>query len=682
MDIKKEAMTILKSLYGESAQFRPGQYEAIEATLTNRRTLVVQKTGWGKSLVYFTATKLLRNAGRGTTIVVSPLLALMDNQRDAAEKLNLHCEAFNSTLKSEQRKAALSDLQSDNYDLIFVTPETLFKDDMNKAIQKTRIGLFVIDEAHCISDWGNDFRLDYSNLHKIIAAMPSDVPVLATTATANNRVIEDIKKQFGNNVFVSRGPLTRESLAIQVLKFKDRIDRYTWIIKNIDKLPGTGIIYCLTHADCVRLSDFLVKNGISAMPYYSGEGEVDEQNAKALEKFSNNQIKVIVATVKLGMGYDKADIGFVIHFQMPSNIVAYYQQIGRAGRNTEKAYAILMCGEEDDEIHDSFINEAFPTRDECYGVISLLEREGGMKLGEIERSVNIAHNRLKDKVLAFLNHEGAIYRDGYEYYLSSNKYVYNEEHYNEIMAQRRTEYEQLRSLADINTCYSKFVVNCLDDLTAHDCGKCANCLHTDLIPYTMNLRDKESALRYLNSLTMPIEPRKMWSDRSFTGQAKIDLLNEQGVCLSKYNDVGYGTLVRHGKYDKHEFDVKLVERSAEVLRPIILNNNIKHICCVPSLRSDLVKNFTKKLATLLRIEFVDCLVKSKAAQQKSMQNSPFQCRNAWNSFTVADCKVPSKLILVDDIIDSKWTMTVCGYKLMQNGAQFVFPFALADSSRR
>ncbi len=637
MNIKNEAIKILKRLYGEDAKFRSGQYEAIEATLTNKRTLVVQKTGWGKSLVYFTATKLLRDAGRGTTIVVSPLLVLMDNQIEAATKLNLRCEAFNSSLKDDCRVEALNKLRSDQYDLIFVTPETLFKNDVYTALQETRIGLFVIDEAHCISDWGNDFRLDYSNLHKIIGAMPTDVPVLATTATANNRVVDDIKRQFGNNVFVSRGPLTRESLAIQVVKMKDRADRYAWIPKNINKLPGTGIIYCLTHTDCVRLSEFLVYNGISAMPYYSGNEETDAQNAIALEKFKNNEIKAIVATIKLGMGYDKGDIGFVIHFQMPSNIVSYYQQIGRAGRNIEKAYAILMCGKEDDDIHEYFMNEAFPTREECYGVISLLERYGGMTKSEINCKINISGSRLT-KALDFLEHEEAIYRDNYKYYLSLKKYIYNEEHYNEITAQRKKEYEQLQALTEIKTCYSKYIVSCLDDLSAHDCGNCANCLHSDLISTNLDLADKERALRYLNSITLPITPRKRWPNDSFTGHVNIDVPNAEGICLSKYNDVGYGALVREGKYNKHNFDDRLIERSVQALKGIIEANGIKHVCCVPSLRSDIVKDFTMKLATALGIEFIDCLIKSNAEPQKAMQNSAFQCRNAWGSFSVPIAK--------------------------------------------
>ncbi len=680
MNIKIEARNILKNLYGENAEFRPGQFEAIEATLTNRRTLVVQKTGWGKSLVYFTATKLLRNTGRGVTIVVSPLLSLMDNQIDAATKLNLRCIAFNSTLKGDDRKSALEDLQSDKCDLIFVTPETLFKKDVNDALLKTRIGLFVIDEAHCISDWGNDFRLDYSNLHKIISAMPKDVPVLATTATANNRVVDDIKRQFGNNVFISRGPLTRESLAIQVINLKDRAERYAWILKNIGSLPGTGIIYCLTHSDCKRLSDFLVQNGIAAMPYYSGDGEIGEQNKEALDNFKNNQIKAIVATIKLGMGYDKGDIGFVIHYQMPANIVSYYQQIGRAGRNIDKAYAILLCGEEDDDIHEYFMEEAFPKQDESDHIVDLLGNEGGMTVPTMRNRINISNKRL-EKALGFLVHEGAVYRDGSKYYLSPNKYVYNEIHYNEITQQRKVEYDQMKALSLISSCYSRFIVEKLDDNTAHDCGKCSNCLHKELIPSELTFEDKMRALSYLEGLKIDIEPRKRWTDNSFTGRFDIDMLNEVGICLSKYNDVGYGKLVRQGKYDTHEFDIHLIERSEALLNSIVINYDIEYICCVPSLRSDIVKNFTIKLAKKLKIEFIDCLIKSRAEPQKIMQNSAFQCRNAWNSFSVADVKVPSKLILVDDIIDSKWTMTVCGYKLMQNGAQLVFPFALADSSR-
>ena len=343
-EIYAKASLILRQLYGEKATFRDGQYEAIEATMTKRRTLVVQRTGWGKSLVYFICTKLMRSEHRGVTLVVSPLLVLMENQMEAAEKMGLRCDVLNSTVK-DRRKDILTAIEQDEVDLVFVTPETLFSEDVQSHIRNFRIGLFVIDEAHCISDWGHDFRLEYGNLRKIVAQLPENVPILATTATANNRVVSDLCAQLGNDVFISRGPLTRDSLYIQILNKPDKIERYAWMLENIPKLPGSGIIYCLTQRDCDYLAEFLNKNRISAAAYYSRNGEDGaDLNCAIEEKFRKNKLKVIVATIKLGMGYDKGDIAFVIHYQMPSNIVSYYQQIGRAGRSIDKAYIFLMYG--------------------------------------------------------------------------------------------------------------------------------------------------------------------------------------------------------------------------------------------------------------------------------------------------------------------------------------------------
>ena len=678
-EIRSKAVKILKSLFGANAEFRPGQYEAIEATLLNKRTLVVQKTGWGKSLVYFTATKLLRDSGNGLTLVVSPLLALMENQMEAAKKLNLKCAALNCLTK-DARADILNQIKDGVLDLVFVTPETLFNSEVQQAIKDIKVGLLVIDEAHCISDWGHDFRLEYGNLYKIINTMPDNVPILATTATANDRVVEDLKAQLGGGVFVSRGPLTRESLAIQIVRLKDRADRYTWLKKNLNKLPGSGIIYCLTKRDCEYISDFLNGNGISAMSYHSSSGE--DVNELALRRFERNEIKAIVATTKLGMGYDKGDIGFVIHFQMPSNVVSYYQQIGRAGRNIDKAYAILMTGQEDEDIIDYFIEEAFPTREECNGIVNLLDIAGGCSQSFLLKELNIEYKRLL-KALQFLENEGAVYCENRRYYPTANKYVYNEELYNGITQTRLKEKEQMKTFISYDGCYSKFIVNCLDDFTATECGKCANCLHRDLISSEITLADKEDALSFIKSLKIPIEPRLKWASTSLTGQTKIEFVNKPGICLSKYGDVGYGELVKNNKYNGEDFCEELIQRSAEVLQEFLADCGVKHITCVPSLRNDKVEIFTKKLAERLQIKFVPCLLKSSAAQQKTMQNSEHQCYNALTSFSAADADdLPEKIILVDDIVDSKWTLTVCGYKLMEKGVQEVYPFALADSSRR
>lgn len=682
-EIYAAANSIIKKLYGENAGFRDGQYEAIEATMTKRRTLVVQRTGWGKSLVYFVCTKLMRSMNRGVTMVVSPLLALMENQLEAAHKMGLKCDVLNSTVK-DRREDILKSIEHDELDLVLVTPETLFSEDVQRHIRNIKIGLFVIDEAHCISDWGHDFRLGYGNLRKIVNQLPSNVPILATTATANDRVVSDLSAQLGAGVYISRGPLTRESLYIQVLNKPNKIERYAWIAENVPKLPGSGIIYCLTQRDCDCLADFLNKNRISAAAFYSRNGDDGELLNRSIEEdFNNNKLKVIVATIKLGMGYDKGDISFVIHYQMPSNIVSYYQQIGRAGRNIDKAYVFLMYGKEDEEIIDYFINTAFPTESETNRIIEFVGGRDGVKGYQIVSALNIRKARI-DKALSFLENDGFIRRDKGTYFITPKKYRYDREHYDSVTAIRIMEKEQMKQLAKTKGCYSKYIVSCLDDIDAHNCGHCSNCVGHELFPSRTTEEYIHLAEEYINGLIIPIEPRKMWACSGVTKQTKISFINQPGICLSVYGDSGYGELVKRGKYSaEKKFCDELVGKSAEVLRPHIRENGISHVCCVPSLRSNLVKDFSARLADALGIYFVELLEKTDAVQQKKMENSSHQCANAYKSFSIKrNLLIPKNILLVDDVVDSKWTLTVCGYRLMEAGAQKVFPFALADSSNR
>ena len=681
--IHTKATAIIKSLYGSNASFRDGQYEAIEATMTQKRTLVVQRTGWGKSLVYFVCTKLMREQGKGVTMVVSPLLVLMQNQIEAAEKMGLKCDVLNSTVK-DRREDILASLEDNELDLILITPETLFAEDVQTRLRNISIGLFVIDEAHCISDWGHDFRLDYGNLRKIVQQLPANVPILATTATANDRVIADLQKQLGDKVYVSRGPLTRDSLYIQVLNKPDKIERYAWILENVPKLEGSGIIYCLTQRDCDYLAEFLKKNKVSAAAYYSRDGEEGENlNHEIEEKFRTNKLKVIVATIKLGMGYDKGDIAFVIHYQMPSNIVSYYQQIGRAGRNIDKEYIFLMYGKEDEEILNYFINMAFPTEQETKKIVDYIGDRDGVRIGQIVSAMNIRKSRI-DKALAFLINDGFIRKDKGTYYITPKKFVYDREHYDAVTAIRKNEMEQMKRLAQTKECYSKYIVSCLDDKTAKECGHCSNCLGKEILPSAVSEKYIHIAEEYVNKLIIPIEPRKKWASSGVTRATKIEHINQTGFCISKYGDAGYGELVKQGKYAiEKRFRDELVGKSVEILKPFVQENKIRHICCVPSLRSDLVKEFTLRLASSLKLEFVDALEKTEARQQKEMENSAHQCANAYTSFWVKDgVRIPKNILLIDDVVDSKWTFTVCGYRLMEAGAEKVYPFALADSSNR
>lgn len=678
VDIKAKAEKVLHDFIGEEKDFRPGQFEAIEATLTNKRTLVVQRTGWGKSMVYFICTKLLRDEGNGVTLIISPLLALMSNQIAAAENAGLKCDVLNSTKADEDKEEIIEKMKSGEMDIVFTTPETLFSELVQAALPQIKIGLFVVDEAHCISDWGHDFRLDYCRIKKLISKMPSSVPLLATTATANDRVIADLEEQLGGDVYVSRGPLMRNNLSIQVLKLANKAERYAWIYENVPKLNGSGIIYCLTRDDCDEIAQFLTNNGISARAYYSDRGDVEETE----RLFMNNDIKVIVATVKLGMGYDKGDISFVIHYQTPPGIIAYYQQIGRAGRNIDRAYTFLMNGKEDADILEYFRKTAFPSEWEARSVYDCIKNNSNVGFYKIIGKLNISKGRIEN-ALKFLVNEEFIYKEKSKYYPSATAFRYNGKHYAEITKQREDEYAQMMDLMNTDQCYNRFIVNALDDNTQENCGLCANCLGYEEFPAAVSDGAIEAAAEYLEKQYYEIKPRLQWAATSLTKRVNIAKPNEKGICLSRYGHPVYGELVKKGKYEENGFCDKLVEKSAQVLAPFIEEHGITALTYVPSLRSGIVRNFAERLAEKLGLPCLTLIKKTAAKQQKEMENSSFQCENAQVSFSVVDEAVsPKSILLVDDMVDSRWTLTVCGDILIKAGAERVYPYALAATSKK
>jgi ATP-dependent DNA helicase RecQ len=676
----QQAIYLLKEAYGAEAEFRAGQLEAIEATLHNRRTLIVQKTGWGKSIIYFITARILRQNGKGPTIVISPLLELMNNQIEAAKRFGLRCGVLNSTVNdAHDRSEILKDLQTGNIDVFFTTPETLFRDETQRVIPNVSIGLFVVDEAHCLSDWGHDFRREYSRLYRIIDSLPT-APVLCTTATANDRVIADLKRHLGKNVFISRGDLMRESLYLQVVRLQNKAERYAWILDHIGELPGTGIIYCLTKRECDHLRKFLTDNGVSAEAYYSDSNrEFSGLNATVIKKFKNNKIKAIVATIKLGMGYDKPDIGFVIHFQRPQNVVAYYQQIGRAGRNIDKAYAILMSGPEDDDILNYFIDNAFPSEKLCASVLSAAD---GKSRNELQSAINERKSRINNAI-ELLEFDGYLRKEERKYYRVPKAFTYDKEHYDEITAIRHQELEQMRGLITTESCLLRYAVDCLNNPTSEDCNRCANCAGTPLIDSSYSKASLVRAQTFIKSLILDIEPRKMWAATDMTRVSRIPFPLRPGICLSKYGDVGYGEMVRHDKYHTCDYRDELLVKSKEVLRSIVEEQGIRMLTYVPSLRNDKAKKFSEKLAKALGLKFFDIIEKVDAPQQKVMENSSFQCQNALHSFSISTgLEIPYPSLLVDDIVDSRWTLTVCGNLLGEHGCDCVVPFCLADSSER
>lgn len=428
INFEQEVYKYLKSLYGSNADFRDGQLEAIVSVLNKKRVLVVQKTGWGKSLVYFLATRILRDMEKGPTIIISPLLSLINNQIESAEKLNLRAITINSTNKDDWKEIE-RDILNNQYDILFISPERLGNEEFLNSVLyniKDSIGMLVVDEAHCISDWGHDFRPDYKRINRIIKLLPPNIPFLATTATANDRVVNDIKDQLGENLIISRGPLTRESISIQTINLNSNTERLAWLYENINHIPGTGIIYCLTQRDCDIVAGWLTKKGINVESYHAGFSS--EERTEKEVKLINNEVKALAATVALGMGFDKPDIAFVIHYQRPGNVVAYYQQIGRAGRGINNSYAVLLYGDEDNDIIEYFIESAFPTYYEMQKVINILEdSENGLRISEILRQINMKSGRL-EKCLKFLIIDGSIYKEKSKYYRSVNSWQPDFEH--------------------------------------------------------------------------------------------------------------------------------------------------------------------------------------------------------------------------------------------------------------
>lgn len=675
----------LKNIYGNDAEFREGQKEAIQSVLNGDRLLVVQKTGWGKSLVYFLSVKILRKKKKGIALIISPLLSLMNNQIASADKMGLHVETINSG-NADQWDLVEKKLEEDKIDALIISPERLSNPEFRQLLTAriaAQIFLFVVDEAHCISDWGHDFRPDYRRIVNIINILPPNIPVLAVTATANDRVVNDIKKQLGDQLIIYRGSLLRESLLLQVIKLPSKEERLAWILQNINSIPGTGIIYCLTVNDCKLVDKWLKFNGILSECYYADLEK--EEKDEVIDVFMNNSIKVLAATVAFGMGFDKPDIGFVIHFQKPGNIIAYYQQIGRAGRGIKQAYAILLCGREDDEINQYFIESAFPTEELMTEVVNTVTLYPGIRISELEKYINMKPAKIKACV-KYLLVNGDIYTDDKKYYKTPRSWQPNQQKSREITKIRKKELRQMEEFIHLEKCYMEFIAKVLDDPYAKACGKCENCIGRPLISENVSENLVLAAQQFVRNDFNVIEPRKQWP-RGVTVDEKNKIqpgfLCEQGRVLSNYGDAGWGKLVSAGKYKDNFIDDQLVEASYMLLKDFVKENDIIWITNVPSIRRpQLVKLFTERLAVKLGLKYYDIIVKVKDSRcQKELNNSYLQFENAYGSFEVG---YPNKgnVLLVDDMVDSRWTFTVCGYKLRKSGSGKVFPFALANSAGR
>ena len=694
--IRAQAQQLLQAaLANPSAEFREGQWEAIDALVNHRqKLLVVQRTGWGKSSVYFISTRIFRDRGMGPTIIVSPLLALMRNQIESAQRLGIVAETMNSTNTADWQEVTRRIL-TNQIDCLLISPERLANDGFIETVLQPiadRIALMVIDEAHCISDWGHDFRPDYRRIVNILRQLPANTPVLGTTATANDRVVEDIQIQLGD-IQIHRGPLTRESLALQAMVLPDQASRLAWLAQVIPTLPGTGIIYTLTVRDAEQVAKWLGLNGIDARAYYGSVENEDFENSDTYRQhleglLLNNQLKVLVATTALGMGYDKPDLSFVIHYQAPGSIVAYYQQVGRAGRGIDHAVGVLMSGVEDQDIHEFFRASAFPSEGQVNEILQLLEQSDGLTLRSIEEHTNLRHSQI-EKVLKLLSVENPapVIKDGSRWFRTPVHYRMDHNRITHLTRQRVQEWQEVQAyIADIG-CKMTFLRRALDDFDPTSCGKCSSCLgHPEINVYVDPILAHRAGT-FLKHAEMVIEPKAQVASNAFLeygfrGNLPQHLRAQEGRVLSRWGDAGWGRLVADNKH-AGRFNDELVDAMVEMIQQRWQPNPAPlWVCCVPSRNHpELVPDFARRLAVRLGLPFIDAISKVKDNQpQKVQQNRFHQCRNLDGAFEVSQRYPGQPVLLVDDVVDSGWTLTVIAALLQQAGSGPVYPVALASSS--
>jgi ATP-dependent DNA helicase RecQ len=685
MEVDEAAQSLLQEALGEKAEFRPDQLEAIEALVEQRaRVLVVQRTGWGKSIVYFIATRLLRNEGGGPAILISPLLALMRDQIAMAERLGVRAKSIDSTNEAEWTEIE-AELAGDEIDLLLISPERLanqrFRERTLGLIEKG-IGLFVVDEAHCISDWGHDFRPDYQRIRSLTQLLPAGVPLLATTATANDRVVQDIEGQLGPDLNVLRGSLARDSLHLQVIELEDQAERLAWLAEYLASAEGSGIVYSLTVRDALRVSAWLKEQEIDAPAYFGGMPT--EEKLCLEDALRSNNVKALVATVALGMGFDKPDLAFVVHFQRPGSVVTYYQQIGRAGRAVDRADAVLLSGREDDSIADYFISGAFPPEKVMKDVLHTIEEHDRASIYKLQTAVNAREGEIK-QALKILEVERAVVKENGGWSRTVNKWEPNRERIEAVTDIRIAELEQMQSYASTGECLMLFLTKELDDPAVEDCGHCANCTEP-FLPTSPDPQLIREAILFLKRGYRPIEPRKRWPIGLREPRDKIPEEHrlEVGRALALYGDAGWGTLIKEGKSDEGRFSDKLVEAAAEMIE----TDRAPHpapswVTAVSSRRNpELVPDFARRLAERLGLPYRAALEKVRdTSPQKTMENSVQQARNVIGAFAANSAEImDGPVLLIDDMVDSRWSITVCGVLLREAGSGPVYPIALGETT--
>ncbi|MER6319797.1 RecQ family ATP-dependent DNA helicase [Streptomyces sp. NPDC001581] len=713
-DLRSSADSVLARLVGDptgTARLREDQWRAIEALVAHkRRALVVQRTGWGKSAVYFVATSLLRASGAGPTVIVSPLLALMRNQVEAAARAGIRARTINSA-NPEEWEGIQAEVAAGEVDVLLVSPERLNNPDFRDQVLpklSAATGLLVVDEAHCISDWGHDFRPDYRRLRTMLADLPPGVPVLATTATANARVTADVAEQLGTgagtDALVLRGPLDRESLSLAVLTLPDAAHRLAWLADRLGDLPGSGIIYTLTVAAAEEVTAYLRHRGHTVASYTGKTENADRQQAE--DDLQANRVKALVATSALGMGFDKPDLGFVVHLGSPSSPIAYYQQVGRAGRGVEHAEVLLLPGREDEAIWQYFASVAFPPEEQVRRTLDVLAQAGRpLSLPALEPLVDLRRTRL-ETMLKVLDVDGAVHRVKGGWTSTGEPWAYDAERYAWVARQRAAEQQAMRDYAASTECRMEFLRRQLDDEEAAPCGRCDNCAGARFTA-EVSTTALDTARGELGRPGVELEPRKMWP----TGLAAVGVdlkgripAGEQastGRALGRLSDIGWGNRLRPMLAPQapdqpvpDDVTQAVVAVLADWARgpggwasgaPNAPARPVGVVALPSRSRPQLVGSLAARIAEVGRMPLLGAVAYTDQAPEfgVAVSNSAQRVRGLHQALTVppelaaALAEASGPVLLVDDRSESGWTLAVAARLLRRAGAKEVFPLVLA-----
>ncbi|MFD5072538.1 RecQ family ATP-dependent DNA helicase [Streptomyces sp. NPDC058369] len=713
-ELRASADSVLARLVGDAsgtARLREDQWRAIEALVADkRRALVVQRTGWGKSAVYFVATSLLRARGSGPTVIVSPLLALMRNQVAAAARAGISARTINSS-NTEEWDSVQAEVAAGEVDVLLVSPERLNNPDFRDHVLpqlSAATGLLVVDEAHCISDWGHDFRPDYRRLRTMLADLPAGVPVLATTATANARVTADVAEQLGTgagtDALVLRGPLDRESLSLGVLRLPNAAHRLAWLGDHLKELPGSGIIYTLTVAAAEEVTAYLRQCGHTVASYTGRTENAERQQAE--DDLLANRVKALVATSALGMGFDKPDLGFVVHLGSPSSPIAYYQQVGRAGRGVEHAEVLLLPGKEDEAIWQYFASVAFPPEEQVRRTIDALAQAGRpLSLPALEPLVDLRRTRL-ETMLKVLDVDGAVRRVKGGWTATGEPWVYDSERYAWVARQRAAEQQAMRDYATTDDCRMEFLRRQLDDEEAVACGRCDNCAGARF-DEGVSAAALDTAKGELGRPGVEVEPRKMWP----TGLASVGVdlkgripaaeLSGTGRALGRLSDIGWGNRLRP-MLAAQAPDGPVPDDVADAVVSVLADwargpggwasgaadavpRPVGVVTVASARRPQLIESLGRRISEVGRMPLLGRVDLGPGADdiRMSQTNSAQRVRALHERLVVgpelseALTAAGGPVLLVDDLSDTGWTLAVAARLLRRAGADAVFPLVLA-----